>query len=416
MNGRGAVEIIVAQIGLSMGLISQDIFSILVFMAIATTATVPVFLKLGADWLKRRGELVRTDDERKGTLIIGAGPLARTLASTLDGAVLVDRNTEHCAEARAAGLSVFAGDALDERVLSEAGAAHMRSFIPMTGNPEVDVLAAQVARDTFLIPEVLLPSYAARSAAHAEAARHLGTETLFGGAFDPKDWDYRLEHGLVEMDEQDVTAGSGAGELTGALRAAGGSLILTIRRDDGATAFHSGARSESGDTVVFMRSATRPEPTLVESLMQDASVVDLADPVDLATMLDVASSVLAPMVGERPAELAAGIAARESVSSTVLERGIAVPHIRLPGTSRIALVPVRCRAGVAFPGEPDPVHVAFLLASTDDHRREHLRVLAAIARMVSSENFMADWLGAADGDEIRDLLHTRLSALEPTTK
>jgi len=37
-----------------MGLISQDIFSILVFMAIATTATVPLFLKWGTDWLRRR--------------------------------------------------------------------------------------------------------------------------------------------------------------------------------------------------------------------------------------------------------------------------------------------------------------------------------------------------------------------------
>ncbi|WP_272481682.1 cation:proton antiporter, partial [Rhodothermus marinus] len=79
MNGRGAVEIIIAQIGLSMGIIDATIFSILVFMAIFTTATVPVLLKLGVDWLKRRNELVRSDHERRGVLIIGAGATARAL-------------------------------------------------------------------------------------------------------------------------------------------------------------------------------------------------------------------------------------------------------------------------------------------------------------------------------------------------
>lgn len=62
MNGRGAVEIVVAQIGLSMGVISQEVFSILVIMAIATTATVPVLLRLSVRWLEDRGELVRRSE------------------------------------------------------------------------------------------------------------------------------------------------------------------------------------------------------------------------------------------------------------------------------------------------------------------------------------------------------------------
>ena len=70
MNGRGAVEIIVAQIGLAMGVITQEIFSILVIMAIATTATVPVLLRWAASWLQRRGELVRPG---KGESAVGGG-------------------------------------------------------------------------------------------------------------------------------------------------------------------------------------------------------------------------------------------------------------------------------------------------------------------------------------------------------
>jgi Kef-type K+ transport system membrane component KefB len=69
MNGRGAVEIIIAGIGLKMGFINQEIFSILVFMAIFTTATVPVLLTWTTKWLRSRGELVLADSEKQGILI-----------------------------------------------------------------------------------------------------------------------------------------------------------------------------------------------------------------------------------------------------------------------------------------------------------------------------------------------------------
>lgn len=64
MNGRGTVEIIIVSIGLSMGIISQQFLSILVFMAIFTTALVPVTVKLGVDWLERAGELVYMADDQ----------------------------------------------------------------------------------------------------------------------------------------------------------------------------------------------------------------------------------------------------------------------------------------------------------------------------------------------------------------
>ena len=53
MNGRGAVEIIIAEIGLGMGIIDKTIFSILVFMAIFTTLTVPVLLSWTTKWLRK---------------------------------------------------------------------------------------------------------------------------------------------------------------------------------------------------------------------------------------------------------------------------------------------------------------------------------------------------------------------------
>ncbi len=49
MNGRGAVELVVASIGLQLGLINDEIFSILVLIAFVTTSMPPISMKLYLD-------------------------------------------------------------------------------------------------------------------------------------------------------------------------------------------------------------------------------------------------------------------------------------------------------------------------------------------------------------------------------
>jgi Kef-type K+ transport system membrane component KefB len=63
MNGRGTVEIIIASIGLSAGIIDQQLFSILMFIAIFTTSLVPVTVKWEINWLDAAGELVYTRND-----------------------------------------------------------------------------------------------------------------------------------------------------------------------------------------------------------------------------------------------------------------------------------------------------------------------------------------------------------------
>jgi Kef-type K+ transport system membrane component KefB len=41
MNARGSTEVIVASIGLSLGVISQDLFTMIVTMAVVTTLAMP---------------------------------------------------------------------------------------------------------------------------------------------------------------------------------------------------------------------------------------------------------------------------------------------------------------------------------------------------------------------------------------
>lgn len=155
MNGRGAVEIIVAEIALVRGLIDRDVFSILVFMALFTTATVPVMLTLGVRWLRRRGELVRAGD-RNEAVIIGAGSIARSVGGALREVMpvtLVDTNRSNLAAGEREGLGVHPGNGLDEVTLEAVGVERAQTLFAATPNPEVNVLTAQLASD-FGVPDV----------------------------------------------------------------------------------------------------------------------------------------------------------------------------------------------------------------------------------------------------------------------
>ncbi len=156
MNGRGAVEIIIAEIGLKMGIIDKTIFSILVFMAIFTTLTVPVLLSWTTRWLRNRGELVYMD-KRSGWLILGINPLSMLMARFLKQkapVTLIDNNREMVEKARELGLNCIHGNALDEDSMADTTPENIASFIGMTTNSQVNLKAARIANQKFLVPKI----------------------------------------------------------------------------------------------------------------------------------------------------------------------------------------------------------------------------------------------------------------------
>ena len=70
MNARGSTEVIVASIGLSLGVISQDLFTMIVTMAIVTTLAMPPMLRWALARLplheEERARLAREAFEAKG--------------------------------------------------------------------------------------------------------------------------------------------------------------------------------------------------------------------------------------------------------------------------------------------------------------------------------------------------------------
>ena len=194
MNGRGAVEIIIAGIGLQMNIISQEIFSILVFMAISTTLTVPVFLTWTTNWLKKRGELVK-QDARNGYLILGANPLGLYIAKQLaeqNEVILIDYNKDLVNEANAQGVKAIYGNGLREDAFEEANALNKNTFIALTGNSEINLLSAQLAYNSFYIPNRIVLVSPVENGVGLNLLDHMDASSLFANKTDMVPWSYKI--------------------------------------------------------------------------------------------------------------------------------------------------------------------------------------------------------------------------------
>ena len=208
MNGRGAVEIIVAEIALAQGLIDREVFSILVFMAIFTTATVPVLLTIGVKWLRGRGELVKAGD-RTTTMIVGAGPLARTLGVILQATtplVLIDTNRANQLAGERLGLQVIPGSGFEEPTLDDAGIDQASRFIAATPNAEVNLLSAQLAVDLG-VPEVMVLLRETDAMAFKSQLENSGIEVI-RAPDSLTDWEHALLVGTAEQTTLTVDHGA----------------------------------------------------------------------------------------------------------------------------------------------------------------------------------------------------------------
>jgi Kef-type K+ transport system membrane component KefB/Trk K+ transport system NAD-binding subunit len=204
MNGRGAVEIVIAGIGLNAGIISQEIFSILVFMAIATTATVPVLLKLGVDWLRGRNELVKSTIGKDDIVIVGAGPLARIFGKALVSKrpiVMIDKNEVNCIKAREMGLKAVYGDALDDVILKDSGIDSTGMLIAMTQNAEINVLTAKRSYEQFFVPVIFAAIINERDKGLVKQLDGVGGKQLFDRVLCLAEWDNKVENDQIILEQ-----------------------------------------------------------------------------------------------------------------------------------------------------------------------------------------------------------------------
>lgn len=99
--------------------------------------------------------------------------------------------------------------------------------------------------------------------------------------------------------------------------------------------------------------------------------------------------------GVTAGELFEKLMVREEQGSTGFGNGIAIPHARMEGMTDSLLFIVTSRRGLEFAAmDKKKVHVFFVLLGPEKNATEHLKMLAAISRVLSSSNVKKEILNA----------------------
>jgi APA family basic amino acid/polyamine antiporter len=147
-------------------------------------------------------------------------------------------------------------------------------------------------------------------------------------------------------------------------------------------------------------------------LVTAAKVVDIEEPEGYEAIVWRVSAWFSEEAGLEAERIARGFMDESRIGLTPQARGVALPHLRLPGLRDFHLVLVRLEEGVRIPLENgggrilpgDPVHALFFLVSPEGAARQHLALLAALAERIDQPDFMSAWSRARTEQEIKETL------------
>jgi len=103
------------------------------------------------------------------------------------------------------------------------------------------------------------------------------------------------------------------------------------------------------------------------------------------------------------------LVARESLGSTGLGNGIAIPHGKLPGLGGVVATFVRLGRPVEFDSVDDhPVDLAFMLLAPIGAGADHLKALARVARLLRTDSLVERLRATVEPQALYDLLTTAM--------
>lgn len=141
-----------------------------------------------------------------------------------------------------------------------------------------------------------------------------------------------------------------------------------------------------------------------DELTREADILDIKEPLTMEELFDRIAQVAGPRIGLTPERVRTLLMERERESSTMIQPGLAIPHIVVEGEHLFKLVLVRCRRGAIFQEGKEPVRTVFVLIGSPDERNFHLQALMSIAYVVQEKDFEKHWLNAVNPEQLRDIV------------
>ena len=141
-----------------------------------------------------------------------------------------------------------------------------------------------------------------------------------------------------------------------------------------------------------------------DELVKGCEIIDIKSSWPSDKVFRQAANILSHRMGVDEFVLFEKFLYRESEGSTVIQPGLAIPHIVVEGENKFDILLVRATEGINFANTLEPVSAMFILAGSKDERNYHLRALMAIAQIAQEKGFMERWLAARDIEAIRNLI------------
>lgn len=143
---------------------------------------------------------------------------------------------------------------------------------------------------------------------------------------------------------------------------------------------------------------------LSQLLKKESIVADLQATTKQGILRELARAV-APVAGIDVQDIAAVLMERESLGSTGIGGGIAIPHGKLNSIKEIILGFGRSRSGVSYDSlDGKPVYIFFLLLTPENSTGGHLKVLAQISKLLKMDHFKQELINAETTDDIHEFI------------
>ncbi|GHA77435.1 PTS fructose transporter subunit IIA [Lysobacter bugurensis] len=144
----------------------------------------------------------------------------------------------------------------------------------------------------------------------------------------------------------------------------------------------------------------------MRDLLSAARVAIVRDASDGADVIDAAAQLLAdPAQPGQASVIAASLHARETLASTAIGHGVAIPHARIATLDASRGAFLRVSPPVPFGASDNaPVDLVLALAVPEHHVQQHLHRLAELAEYFADADFRARLREADDLEALRMLL------------
>lgn len=312
-----------------------------------------------------------------GWLMIGAHPLARQMAHFLEKVrkvpvALVDVNRIAVREAREEGLKAFYGDARETARIEERhemqGIGRLLAF---TDNEDLNELMCKKWEPAFGKSHV----YRWASSPPADDDEHHTGIILWSWMPKPSMISSELLLGEAAILELEGERRSDSGGLAALLTAHANEVLLDPGPD---------SRLKSSKELARTLYLQREADYLLNALDSRWVIIsDKTDPEEVYRKLSARLSKSDAVLSSE--ELFAKIMDRERALPTTLGHGVALPHAKVSGLNRSTCAVAVLPKGIRLEGEPDPVHLVFMLVSPEDEPEMHLAVLGEIARLCADK-------------------------------